>query len=347
MLRLNATSLRRLLGRQEVILLLVLIALALVIIIVNPAFLSVRNLFRTAQATIDIGIFAMAVLVVLISGGIDVSFPSLAICAMYMTVRLIGGNPALDSVPLAFALSAGIGLLLGLFNGVFIALFRLPTLIVTLGTLALFRGFLLFFVGSNRIRMATVSESLSAFSRSTLLTVEVPGGGTASLHISILIVLALALLVALLLRYTVLGRSIYAIGGDRESAERVGVNIRLTQFFIYGFVGAVAGIGGMVFAVLSREADPFALIGRELDVIAAVVLGGASITGGRGTVLGTVLGVLLITMINSNLILLGIPSEWQRFVIGVLILLGTGIPVIQARWSAQRARTARTALNQG
>ncbi len=320
---------RALFARQEFIILLVLVVLCTVIALANPtAFLSVPNLFRILRACIVTGIFALGTLMVLISGGIDVSFPAVAIAALYLSTRIIV-DTGIDSVLLAFVLGAVIGLGLGLINGIFIGIFRLPTLIVTLGTLNLFRGALLFFVGSERIRLSEVTTNFAEASRLNLITVPL-ARGEASLHFTFALLLGLALVVWFILSRTMLGRAIYAIGGDREAAERAGFNITRTQFFIYGFVGMIAGIGGIVFGILSREADPFSLYGQELEVIAAVVLGGALITGGRGTVIGTLLGVLLITIISSNLILLNIPTEWQRFAIGLLIIIGVGIPAVQA-----------------
>ena len=134
-----------------------------------------------------------------------------------------------------------------------------------------------------------------------------------------------------------MARGIYALGGSREAAERAGFNIPRIQYFIYGTVGFLAGIGGIIYASLNRQANPQELVGSELNVIAAVVLGGASITGGRGTVIGTILGVVLVVTMNTSLILIGVPSEWQRVVIGLIILIGTGLPALQAQRSAKRA----------
>jgi simple sugar transport system permease protein len=142
-----------------------------------------------------------------------------------------------------------------------------------------------------------------------------------------------ALFVGFLLQWTMLGRGIYAMGGSLVAAERAGFRIRRQQLFIYGLAGLLSGVAGLVHACMMRNANPFDLVGMELNVIAAVVLGGASITGGRGTVLGTVLGVLLIVTINNSLILLNIPSYWQKVVTGGVILVSTGIT---ARTSGRR-----------
>jgi simple sugar transport system permease protein len=236
---------------------------------------------------------------------------------------------------LPYLLASLIGVTLGLFNGLLIALFKLPTLIVTLGTQSLFRGFLLFFIGGIIIR--DIPDGMTAFARSSLLTITAPNGALVNLHVAVLLPLAAGIITWLLLNYTMLGRSVYALGGAPEAAERAGFNIRRTQLFIYAFVGLLSGIAGMTYGALNRQANPFDLVGTELDVIAAVVLGGATITGGRGSVIGTLLGVMLIVIINNSLILVGIPSVWQRVVIGAIIIIGTGVSAYQSRRMEQRA----------
>ena len=131
------------------------------------------------------------------------------------------------------------------------------------------------------------------------------------------------------------GRSIYAIGGDVEAARRAGIKVERTQLAVYLIVGAIAAIAGMIYMIMGRSASPQELVGDELDIIAAVVLGGASIFGGRGSVRGTVLGVLLIQIINNSLILVGVPSAWQRTAVGVLLVLGVGLQAVSARRSAK------------
>jgi simple sugar transport system permease protein len=126
------------------------------------------------------------------------------------------------------------------------------------------------------------------------------------------------------------------LGGAREAAERAGFNISKIQYFIYGTVGLFAGIAGIIYASLNRQANPQELVGTELNVIAAVVLGGASLTGGRGTVIGTILGVALVVIMNNSLVLIGIPSTWQRVAIGIIILIGTGLPALQAKRKSRR-----------
>lgn len=326
--------------KHEFIIAIIVLGLSLLIGLINPSFFSVSNIFSVVRSATIMGIFAMGVLVVLISGGIDVSFTGIAIFAMYTTVDFLVKQDYQGGMLLPFIIVAGIGLLLGLFNASLIGFFKLPTLIVTLGTLSLFRGAVLFFVGSDYYNTAELPPGMREYARANVFTLDTAVGQT-SLHPAIFILIFAALLVWFVLKYTTLGRSIYAMGGAREAAERAGFNLRLNQFIIYGFVGLISGIGGMIVAALFRQANPFSIVGTELDVIAAAVLGGASITGGRGTVIGTLFGVLLITIVNSSLVLLGIPSEWQKVVVGFLILLGTAIPIVQAKAAERRSLLAR------
>jgi simple sugar transport system permease protein len=330
----------RILRSNETLVALLIIVLSLGIGLINPTFFTVANLFDLLRSIIVTGIFAMGVLIVIVSGGIDLSFTAIAVFALYCTVRLMKAHAPDAPIWSAFVVAAVIGLGLGLINGFFIARFKFPTLIVTLGTLSLFEGFLLFAIGNQIIR--DVPPALTGFARSSLVSLP-SARGTTVLHPAILITAAVVLVVFFLLNYTTLGRGIYALGGAPEAAERAGFNVAHIQYFIYGFVGVLSGIAGMTFGSLARQANPQDIVGTELSVIAAVVLGGAQLTGGRGTVMGTILGVILVAIANNNLILIGMPTVWQRVVIGIIILIGTGLPAIQARRANKRLSGATSA----
>jgi simple sugar transport system permease protein len=317
-----------------------LVALAILILsvsmgLVNPVFFSLDNLSDLLRGGIVIGILALGVMVALVSGGIDVSFTAIAAFSFYAATRLLVDLGYEGNVVPAFLLSGLLGLTLGSVNAFFISLFRLPTLIVTLGTLSLFRGVLLTFVGSEYITPPSArddrvleAESLERDDGRGGLLPSSPrfpaagGGGTAD-------------------RLHPAPNSVrpghLRPGGAPEAAERAGFNVVFLQFFIYAYIGLLAGVAGMVHVSLVRIANPFDLVGMELNVIAAVVLGGARITGGHGTVTGTLLGVGLVVLINNNLILLGVPPYWQKVLIGMLILLGTGLPALAA-WRRRSAR---------
>ena len=321
--------------RNETLVTLVILGFCLVATVSDPRFLTVTTLSDLLRASIVLGILAVAAMLVLVSGGIDVSFTAIAVFAMYSTTLL-----ALNFWPempwwLIFLISMGIGALLGAFNGLFIAGFGLPTLIVTLGTLSVFRGFLLTFVGSDRI--SALPPEMREFSRMVIARGTTEAGNFYALPWAFAALVAVVLVTWVILNKTMLGRSIYAVGGSVESARRVGVNVRRTQFFVYVYVGALAGLAGIIHGAMGRMADPFSLVGLELSVIAAVVLGGARLTGGYGTLTGTLLGVALIVLVQNSLIVVGIPSSWQTATIGLLILLGTGLPAYQAKRAAARA----------
>jgi len=141
-----------------------------------------------------------------------------------------------------------------------------------------------------------------------------------------------------LLKYTMFGRGIYATGGDIRAARIAGFNVTAIQFFVYIVSGILSGIAGITYMILMRAADPSVLMGSEMMVIAAVVMGGTRITGGHGTVLGTILGVTLISLIKNNLIMLGVPTHFQTFVIGLIMIVGTSITSLKAKHIANSAK---------
>jgi simple sugar transport system permease protein len=301
---------------------LVLVVAMLVIGSINPAFWDAANLFSLLRANVITGILALGVLVVMLSGGIDVSFPAFAIASMYLTIK---GMIALgyDGVVLPFIASTLIGLLLGLVNALFVHKLRMIPLIVTLGTGTAVRGFLLGAVGASQINIDRMPPSLIAFARTDLLQVPTAGGQHAGLSAMVLIYVALALCVHLLLRHTLIGRSIYALGGGEEAARRLGFSVAATRTMIYALAGALAGFTGLLHGSMIWIANPHDMTGMELDVIAAVVLGGASIFGGRGSVLGTMLGVFTLVMITNSLIIMHIDTTWQRVVVGLIVIAAT------------------------
>jgi simple sugar transport system permease protein len=264
-----------------------------------------------------------------------VSFTAIAVFAMYSsTVLSLAVWPEMPW-PLIFVISLIFGAALGAINGFFIAFLGLPTLIVTLGTLSVFRGFLLTFVGSQRI--SDLPPAMRDFSRGVLARGTTEAGNFYSIPWSALALLVVFVVTWIILQKTMLGRSIFAIGGSVESARRIGINVKWTQFFVYVYVGALAGLAGIIYGSVGRMADPFSLVGLELSVIAAVVLGGARLIGGYGTLTGTLLGVALIVIVQNSLIVIGIPTTWQSVTIGLLILLGTGVPAYRAKRAAARA----------
>jgi simple sugar transport system permease protein len=325
---------------NEIFLVIAIIVLSLVVGFNNSAFFTLQTPFDLLRSSLIDILFALGLLIVLVSGGIDISFPIVGIFAGYTTV-VIMLRFDLDtySLVIPLVLAAVIGAVLGSVNALLIAGFGLPTLIATLGTAGMFRGFLLSYVGS--VYIANIPLGLDRFSTADLFSVQLEGGVLARFHVLVIPVLILAIAIALVMQRTMFGRTVFAIGGSEESARRMGMNVRWTKAQIYILVGALSGVAGILYIALQRKADPYDLAGTELGIIAAVVLGGASIMGGYGTVTGTILGVLLINLIKNNLILLGIPGSWQRAAIGLMLLIGV---VSQALADKRRAKQAVTVI---
>lgn len=317
------SMLRPLLRRPELAVALIALVAMLVIGAVNPAFWEPANLFSLLRANVITGILALGVMIVMLSGGIDVSFPAFAIAAMYLTIKAMIALPY-DGVVLPFVVSTCIGLGLGLVNAVFVHGLRMIPLIVTLGTGTAVRGLLLGAVSASQINIDQMPPALIAFGRTEIGHVT-QGGEHAGLSAMVLVYLALALGVHLMLRHTLIGRSIYALGGSEEAARRAGFSVRGTVFFIYGLAGALAGFAGLLHGSMIWIANPHDMVGTEIDVIAAVVLGGVSIFGGRGSVLGTMLGVFTLVMLSNSLIVMHIDTTWQRVVIGAIVIVAAGL----------------------
>jgi simple sugar transport system permease protein len=305
--------------RPEAFTLLLIVALTIVVGTINPSFFQIGTLFDTLRSATVVGVFALGVLVVLAAGGIDVSFTAIAALTMYAITKAV--MLLWPAAPIGVILLAGAasGALLGALNGYLVDRLQAPSLIVTIGTQYLFRGFLLTFVGT--VFFMEIPQSMDEFGRAALQRHITPQGSIAVLPYFVLSLAGAAVLTWFILNRSLMGRAIYAIGGSLSIAQRLGYNLRVVHVFAFGYAGLLAGLAGVVHVSSNRLANPFDLVGIELDVIAAVILGGARITGGTGTVAGTLLGVVLVTLINNVLILAGVPSTWQKVIVGAFILV--------------------------
>lgn len=321
--------LNKIIRTNEFVIFLILVSLALVVGLVNPAFFSISTVFDILRASNVYFIMAFGLLPIIISGGIDISFVAIAAVTSYSTHMLLISRGYQGGILLYYVIACGMGLLAGLLNGFLVTRFKLPVFDVSLAAFTMWYGFTLFFVGATA--NFDLPEGTVGYYSRFLITAQDPYVGATGLHVSILYVVLIGLFIWWLLKYTTIGRGIYAIGGNREVAIRSGFNITRIMLIIFAIMGILSAIAGVTQAFLSRNFNPVIFIGQPLDVLAAVILGGAAITGGRGSVLGTALGVLVIQLINRTLILTGIPVEWQRLVVGIILILFISIPALRER----------------
>lgn len=334
-------AVRKLTRRNEPYVFLVVLALCVLIEIRSGQFFSANNLVDIASAMIVPGLFAVGAFMVIISGGIDVSFPALASLTSYAATKYLLDTGYTGGIWLPIVISLVLGALLGAFNGMFIGYFSLPALIVTLGTSSVFKGVM---QGAlNSVQLAVIPPGMREFGTSTLfVAVNNTSGLTSRMPVAFLALLVVYVLTFLMLRYSYFGRSIYAIGGNETSAVRAGFNTKRSKFFLYVVVGMIASLAGLFRTCMMQQNHPTNMLGMEMNIIAGVVLGGTAIKGGAGSLTGAALGTLLIVIVENSMILLGIPTIWKSVFIGALIIIGTGVSAFQVL-RANRITKNRTA----
>lgn len=318
----------------EAWLVVVLLALVVVLSLSTDQFFSIVNgtdLLNTSAVNI---IFAMGLVVVLISGAIDISFAVAASVVQYVTalalIQLGGGNWVVGFV---FASAAGIALMS--INAALIYHFRIISIVVTIATFNVFFGLLMFFTRGVSI------YNLPDWWTDRIILWERQGasGAWAEITLPVLVMVLCVFATWLLIAHTSTGRQLYAYGDNPEGARRIGINEAAQHYIAFGWLGLMTGVAALMQVNYAREVVPNALYGRELDVLAATVLGGARLGGGRGTVLGVVLGVILIAVTENGLNLLGVSPYAFKMVVGAIIL----IAIVLSNVSLEKLTAAREA----
>lgn len=281
----------------------------------SPDFMTLGNIYDLINNYAMLTILACGLFIVLISGGIDISFPAMTIISQYVMVTLIQNTTG--NFALAFALSGGIGLLLGVVNAILVNRLSVPSIIITISTLNIFYGLLLYLT-----KGVWLYSYPAWFEQGVMLfKFTAADGYDYGLSLQILTLIVVVALTGIIMNKTSIGRMIYAMGGNREAASRMGFGIFKLQLFVYGYMGLMSGVAGVVQSATVLTVASDSLLGYELTVLAAVVLGGTSIIGGRGTLLGTLLGVILLAVLQNGLNLLGISSYWHTVVTGLVIVI--------------------------
>jgi len=271
----------------------------------SPYFFTTRNFLNIGQAISIRGLIAVGLTIVLITGGLDLSIAAVAAVAGMIAATLIKADyPGVLAGVVALLGAAALGSL----NGTVIVKFRINPIIATLGSLLFFRG--LAFVVSSGDNVVIGVNTWSFLGRGFFFGIPV----------SLLVFLAFLVVGLLFMRYSIIGNYLYAIGGNTEACRNVGIKVDRIRFGTYVFTAILSGIAGLTIMSQAGTASPNALNGAELDIITAVLLGGIALTGGRGSLIGTFLGSLIIGVITNGLILTGVQIYWQMVVRGLILI---------------------------
>ena len=302
-------------ARQKLLAFASLIGLMAFFSFASPSFMQVDNIMGILQSTAVNGVLAIACTFIIITAGIDLSVGTLmTFCAVMTGVVLVYWE-----LPFYLGLMAAIltGALIGMINGAMIAKMKIPPFIATLGMMMLLKGLSLVVSGTKPIYFSDV-EQFGIISQESLIGYFIP---SMPIPNAVLILFLVAFLGAFILNKTILGTYTFALGSNEEAVRLSGVNVDRWKIIVYSFAGALCGIAGLMIASRLNSAQPALGPGYELDAIAAVVIGGTSLAGGVGTILGTIIGAFIISVLTNGLRILSVAQEWQTVVTGVIIIL--------------------------
>ena len=280
------------------------LVLAIVLSLLSPYFLKTANLLNLLDQSVVVGIVAIGMTFVILTGGIDLSVGSVA----GLTGVILGLALQHFNIPISVALAIASGAAIGLFSGALIAYFNLAAFVITLGVMAIGRSLAYIFSGQTSI--TNIPPELNNLVYTTVFGIQS----------NVLTLLVLYALAWAYLGYTKGGRTIYAVGSNKEAARTAGLNVLFYSILPYVISGALSAVAATLMSAQILSIDPLAGSLLELDAIAAVVIGGASLYGGRGTIIGTLIGVFIMVMIRNGLNLLGVSPFWQGSAIGGIII---------------------------
>ena len=307
------TAVQRILSRPEFGPFVLLVVMVFVFWQINPAFLSSRNIGNMLAFTVELGLIALAMTLLMTSGEFDLSVGSLfGFCPVLMWTLY---NTGATSIEVGFVLALGTAAAIGLCSGLFVTRLRIPSFLVTLGMLLVVRGSAL---------VVTSGFPQRTWDAADLLLAEVLVGnfsvGGLRVYMSLFWFVAAALLLGYLLTQTKMGNWLQAAGGNAEAARARGVAVERTKVKLFVLSAVMAGFAGIISSIRTAAANPNSGTGYELEVIAMVVIGGTALTGGRGTIIGTVLGVFILRLMRNGIVLIGVPGLAYNIFIGAIIL---------------------------
>ena len=310
--------LKRFLRAEELGILLVLIGFVIIVALIKPVFISQANIINILRASAFPFIIAVAMTYVFIGGQFDLSVgPIVALGGVASGMMVLSGVP----VPIAVIATIGIGAFVGFLSGFLVAVFAIPALIVTLGMLYAIRGVVLILTKGQPVY--PLPEAYTIMGQGTVFNLPYP----------VVFCILLAVVAHIVLKHTVYGRNIYAMGGNKETARLAGVKITRLTISVFMLTGAAAAFAGILSAARFSSATSNAGTGMELLVIASVIIGGTSLFGGAGSILGTAIGTLMMTVIKNAMVILRIDVYWQDLVVGIVIIAAVGLD----QWRRYRA----------
>ena len=346
-------------GADNLSLLIALIALIFLVTIVSgwfgleggSKFFSWQNLMNSlAQAIVIVGLLAIGETVVIIAGALDISVGSIASIGSVVSASVLVGAGTVGSLTflptgsVLVAVIAGIvaGMIAGVVNGVIITTFRVNSIIATLGTLAAFAGFAFLLAPDGKPVGVLTQPEFTWLAQGRFLTnAPIPPlgeGKWTGIPVLTVILIIVAILTHILMTYTDFGRAIYAIGGNATAARLAGINLTQIYIIMYMISGGISGLAGVLLTARTTSGNPINGVGLELQAITAVFLGGAATTGGKGTILGTFLAVIMVGVLNNGMNLLGFNTFIQRVALGLLLIAAVAI----SQWRQARAERVRT-----
>ncbi len=302
-----------------------LIVLLIVFSVASPNFMQTSNMIAILQATSVNGVLAVAATLVIITGGIDLSVGTMMTFTAVMTgvVLTYLGMP----LPLGVVTAIATGAFCGFCSGTFIAKMKIPPFIATLGMMLILKGLSLVISGTRPIYFND-TPGFDLISRGSLIGEIIPA---LPIPNGVLILFIVAIVASYVLSNTVLGRYTFALGSNEEAVRLSGVDTDRWKMAVYALAGGIVGIGGLLMASRLNSAQPALGLGYELEAIAAVVIGGTSLSGGRGTILGTLIGALIMAVLTNGLRVLSVAQEWQTVVTGVIIILAVYADMLRRR----------------
>ncbi len=316
--------------QRELSLVLILVAMVGLVAIQAPQVLSSDNLTDVSVLAAVIAVAAIGEAMVVITRNVDLSVEATMGLVAFAVAGVLA-NGVLP-IPLAMLFGVGLGLVLGMVNGVIVAVLRVPSIVATLGTLSIYRGIDFLIAGGKQVTATQLPVGYTAIARATVLGIPV----------FVLVAVVLAVVFAAILRWTNFGRSVYAVGSNPEGAAVLGIRAGMVTFVVFSICGLLGGIAGVMWGILFGTINATSASGVTLQVVAAVVVGGVNIFGGSGSVIGAALGALFLTVIGNALILLRLSQFWLQALYGLVILIAVTLDAVLVR-QFQRSISGRRA----